>query len=79
MTHQEKKLALGLPLTAIDTGFDPDHGSSKYAESHYMPGKTRNHRKVRAPKGEDLSHLNAPNTQKMQNLGRAGGKKRAKR
>ena len=76
--YEAKKRALGIAPTNIDAGFPPEFGSSKYAESDYLPGQTRGRRKVRAPAlpPNDLSHLNDPEFRKMQRIGRLGGRAR---
>lgn len=78
MNYLELKQTLGLAPTNLDIGFPPDFGSGKYAESDYLPGKTRNHGKARPalPK-EDLSHLNSAHWKRMSRIGRKGGRRRA--
>ena len=78
MTLEERKRALGLKPTALDTGFEPDFGCSKYTESDYLPGKQEERRKLRAPAGADLSHLNSPHFRALQRIGSKGGKRSRK-
>lgn len=78
MTLEERKRALGLKPTALDTGFEPDFGSSKYGESDYLPGRQQDRRKLRAPAGADLSHLNSPHFRALQRIGSMGGKRAKK-